>query len=486
MSLSKSVPEGLSPRECEQTKLREPPPVPYIPEKDKVQDEVTKLRQLQIKTSLEKDTTLNSPLLQENETREAFFMHVMAVLDAMKYRGHFSNYDKAQKAYEEAAKVAELAEAGLALLKGTSEKSSKCKLKKLAKAKETTKEALTKAQETEPETKEAVEASAATEDLMKAGFQVDLEKAMQAQETTQGAMTATATLMFMFFLNLLSPENKYAWNKIVVEQMEGDPYVNLQGVSLEGPRGMSRESFNDCVMFYLFTAFPINAAEQEKYYILNVLMKPQRVNVCQFVRHVEQLNAYIAQMPCFFYSPNANAGIKPENVPFNEAELGAHVLRMCPIQWQDQYNLNKKGMTPMDMRLLLISLEAIERVCTYEKGKLESSKKSSFKSEKGKKRPGTKATIRVPKKVRFEKHWDLCKKHGGAYTTHNTRECRRLDKQGKEKSDFRTAKKGGKKNYPVNHNFAQLTEKIEKLEKVLKSSKKGKKRHYEDSNFNSE
>jgi hypothetical protein len=132
MSLSKSVPEGLNPRECERTKLREPPPVPYIPEKDKVQEEVAKLRQLQIKTSLEKDTTLNFPVWQENGIREAFLMHVTAVLDAMKKCGHFNDYDKAQKGYEEAAKAAETAEAGLALLKGTSEKSSKRKLKKLA------------------------------------------------------------------------------------------------------------------------------------------------------------------------------------------------------------------------------------------------------------------------------------------------------------------------------------------------------------------
>ncbi len=149
----------------------------------------------------------------------------------------------------------ELAEAGLALLEGTSEKSSKRKLKKLAKAKEAKKEALAKAQETKPETKEAVEASTANEDLMKAGFQVDLEKAMQAQETAQGTMTAATTLMFAFYLNLLSPESKYAWNKIIVEQMEGNPYVNLQGVSLEGPRGMSCKSFNDCVMFHPLTAF---------------------------------------------------------------------------------------------------------------------------------------------------------------------------------------------------------------------------------------
>ncbi len=112
-------------------------------------------------------------------------------------------------------------------------------------------------------------------------------------------MTAAANLMFTFDSNLLSPKSKYAWNKIVVKQTESDPFVNLQGVSMEGPRGMSRELFHDCVMFHLLNAFPINTAEQEKYYILNVLKKPQRVNVHQFVRRVEQLNAYIAQMPCF-------------------------------------------------------------------------------------------------------------------------------------------------------------------------------------------
>jgi hypothetical protein len=153
-----------------------------------------------------------------------------------------------------------------------------------------------------------------------------------------------------------------------------------------------------------------------------------------------------------------------------------------PSQWQDQYNMNKKGMMPMDMRLLLTLLEAIERICTYKKGKLESSKKSSHRSKKGKKHPGTNSTVRVPKKTCFAKHCNLCKKHGGAYTTHKTCDCRRFEKDGKEKSDFRAAKKGGKKGNPVNHNFAQLTKKIEKLEKVLKKSgKKGKKRRYKDS-----
>jgi hypothetical protein len=98
-------------------------------------------------------------------------------------------------------------------------------------------------------------------------------------------MTAAVSKMFVFYANLRSVEAKYAWNKIIEEQMGGDPYVDLQGVLQKGSRGMSHQSFDNCVLFHLLTMFLINAAEKEKYYITNALKKPQRVNVCQFVQH---------------------------------------------------------------------------------------------------------------------------------------------------------------------------------------------------------
>jgi hypothetical protein len=55
----KSVPERLKPQECKGTKLRKPPLVPYVPTKDEVQEEVANLRNLKIKTTIKKDTTLN-------------------------------------------------------------------------------------------------------------------------------------------------------------------------------------------------------------------------------------------------------------------------------------------------------------------------------------------------------------------------------------------------------------------------------------------
>jgi hypothetical protein len=72
MSLLKSVPDRLKPRECERTKLIELPPVPYVPTKDEVQEEVAKLRNLKIKFTIEKDATLNFLVWHKNGTRKAF------------------------------------------------------------------------------------------------------------------------------------------------------------------------------------------------------------------------------------------------------------------------------------------------------------------------------------------------------------------------------------------------------------------------------
>jgi hypothetical protein len=276
--------------------------------------------------------------------------------------------------------------------------------------------------------------------------------------------------MFQFYANLLSLNAKYTWNKIIWEQTEADPYKDLKGMSRKGPRGLLRESFNDCFMFHLLTGFLNNAAEQEKYYFSNKLKKPQRVGIRQFVRRVEQLNAYITQLPCWYYSLSCVNGMTPANVPFTVADLASHILRMCLHQWQDQYNLQEKGMTPMDMRSLQASLEAIECVCTHEKAHVPSGKKASHKHEAGAKWPSNGATKQAHKKVRFEKSCKLRKKFGGTHTTHATKDCRKYEKDKMVKADFCAAKKAGKKPNPAKQSFAQLSKKLDKLEKTLKKA----------------
>jgi hypothetical protein len=240
-------------------------------------------------------------------------------------------------------------------------------------------------------------------------------------------------------------------------------------------------------MFHLLTVFPNNAAEQEKYYLSIMLKKPQWVGVHQFVQCIEQLNTYVAQLACWYYSPSYNPCMTLANVLFTKADLAIHFLQMCPHSWQDQYNLHEKGMTPVNMRLLLVFLEVIERICTQRKANAQSGKKASAKSKKGTKQPSTESMNRVPKTVHFEKHCKPCKKHEGAQTTHTTKDCCKYKKDGLVKANFLANNKADKKPNPAEQYFAQLRNKLDKLEKTLKTaSLKSKKRRRDDSNSDSE
>jgi hypothetical protein len=256
---------------------------------------------------------------------------------------------------------------------------------------------------------------------------------------------------------------------LVWKQTEADPYKDLKGMSKKGQRGLTHESFEECVMFHLLTVFP-----------------NKQVGVRLFIQQEEQLNTCVAQLPYWYHSPSYVTSMTPANVPFTEADLASHVLWMCPHQWQDQYNLQGKGMTPMDMRTLLASLNAIERVCTHKKAHLPSEEKASQKNKAGAKRLSTGDTLWVPKKVRFEKSCKLCKKHGGAHTMHATKKCSKYKKDGTLKANFHTAKKAGKKPSPAKQSLAQLSRKLNCLEKTMeKASQNSKKRHRDDSDSDS-
>ncbi len=113
-------------------------------------------------------------------------------------------------------------------------------------------------------TKEGTALSNAPAPELRDEYQALYNKVIFAKETAKNKKKAAATKMFQFYANLLSLDAKYVWNKIVREQTKADPFKNLQGVSRRGPRGLSCESFDECVMFHLLTVFPNNAAEQEK------------------------------------------------------------------------------------------------------------------------------------------------------------------------------------------------------------------------------
>jgi hypothetical protein len=127
MSLAKLVLDGLKPPKCKRLHLREPPPVPHVLKKDEVQEEVSKMKNLQLKKSIDKDATLNFPVWYNNGTKEAMLMHVTATLDAIKKHRHFKAYNEAQAAYVEQKEAVKLAKASLSLFDKASKGSGKSK-----------------------------------------------------------------------------------------------------------------------------------------------------------------------------------------------------------------------------------------------------------------------------------------------------------------------------------------------------------------------
>jgi hypothetical protein len=159
------------------------------------------------------------------------------------------------------------------------------------------------------------------------------------------------------------------------------------------------------------------------------------------------------------------------------------------MEWQNQYSLSQ-GIIPQDMRSLLDTLELIEKgendkkpraIASAENKKSEDKKGGT--SKKDSKRSGSFREERAPKKARTEKLCDLCKKYGGAHTTHNTVDCKKFDAGGSLKSGFLPRKKSDRnENFAqiMKDGFAQVTKAFKK--DIKKASRKEKKRkHSSDS-----
>jgi hypothetical protein len=232
-------------------------------------------------------------------------MHVSSALNAIEKQGTFKAYKEVHEAYVEQRKVAKQAKTALALLLVPTSEGKKASEKASEKA--PAKKPSEKEKASQKTNENTALADAPAPELCDK-YQALYDKASFAKETAKNKHETTATEMFQFYANLLSLDAKYLWNKIVREQTEADSFKNLQGVSRKGPRGLLLESFNDCIMFHLLTVFPNNTAEQEKYYLSNVLKEaPEgwRTSVCtarraaQHLRHAAALLALQPKLQCW-------------------------------------------------------------------------------------------------------------------------------------------------------------------------------------------
>jgi hypothetical protein len=172
-------------------------------------------------------------------------------------------------------------------------------------------------------------------------------------------------------------------------------------------------------------------------------------------------------------------------LPLDDANLATHLLQMCPAKWQTQYDLTENS-TPISTRALLLVLENIENYVEL------NAKPASMTKAKGaeQKRKIESEDSRIPKKPKkvgwTEKHCMLCKKHGGAHKTHNTRDCRHYNKDGTPiKKHGSAGKPHSKERKPEGVNFAQIF-RTELRKALRKKSSKCKRRRDKDSENDSD
>lgn len=298
--------------------------------------------------------------------------------------------------------------------------------------------------------------------------------------------------VFDTYDSLLSESQRSDWTKIVEDLCRSETYLSRRNKPKAGPRGQTLEAFHDCIHAHLLTVFSHDAAEQERHYLQCCVKKSPKISIRNFISRMNQLNGYLSLLPCLYDSEYAINTTCRLDKPFTESELAQIVLDAVPATWRSQYNINHKTV-PTDLHSLLTDLEKVER---YVEATRAQEQRSQKKNEKGKsgnpdgKKPSQAGTKRstasseepIPrKKPKVTKMCQLCSKYGGAATTHNTKECRRYDKDGNQLSTFgRGALKKAKPKSDEKETKSSYAQLAKAISKAVKSSlKKNKKRkHY--------
>ncbi len=99
-------------------------------------------------------------------------------------------------------------------------------------------------------------------------------------------------------------------------------------------------SFQECLELHKLTVFSADTAKRQRFYIQQVVRKPQRATVWQHILLMGVLNDYIRHLPTLKDNPKAVRPMKKRNIPFGKADLATIMLASVPMLWQNQYNLN--------------------------------------------------------------------------------------------------------------------------------------------------
>jgi hypothetical protein len=310
--------------------------------------------------------------------------------------------------------------------------------------------------------------------------------------TSEVAETTKVTSVYELFRKGLKKEPELQWDRIVEDMHTRDPWEDLKGVKHEGIRRKSCLSLWECIDFHKLTIYSIDAAERQRFYMLCNLKKPTKSSIRAHVTRMETLNKYIRLLPTIKNSPQAVASTELGNVPFNETTLASIILNHLPVAWRTQYSLTHTLVSESPRAILLdekLFVKKTNEAARANKAKVATALKGAGEHvpRKGKRAHGGGPDTGNPKKVHTAKYCKWCKAVDGPFTTHNTDECRRFNKDGSQKDrltkPFDSSKKPDwkKPSGGESSQMAYLTEEMTKLKKKLKKSKKHSKKCARDS-----
>eukprot|EP00804_Cyclotella_cryptica_P023647 CCRYP_011963-RA/>CCRYP_011963-RA protein AED:0.41 eAED:0.47 QI:0/0/0.16/1/0/0/6/139/506 len=103
------------------------------------------------------------------------------------------------------------------------------------------------------------------------------DKVLKALEDVKLAVAMAGAKPFELYGNLLSDEARQPSEKIIKAQVTKAPWEDIKGVPHTETPTKTWNSFHECVTFHLLQVFRHDAGEALKYYITNMLKKPNRI-----------------------------------------------------------------------------------------------------------------------------------------------------------------------------------------------------------------
>jgi hypothetical protein len=225
MSLNlKSPPEGLKNAECEKGTPPVRPPIPYVPLTDLLKKQETK----QIKVEFPDGTKFQMPTYGSGNNKE-YLVHVIA------------NFRLA----EQKGTAAEVKEAFAALAAVRKEMSPFFNF---------------------PEDETVAAKEARKKKLNK------LNESLKAKKTIAVELAQKVYELFRCFV---LGKAQTQWDRIMNEMHTKNPWIGVNGKSNKGVCLKSWISFMDCIELNKLTVFPADAAEKQRYYMQQMIKKPQ-------------------------------------------------------------------------------------------------------------------------------------------------------------------------------------------------------------------